>query len=72
MRFWRNTSVATLADGQVATLPAGVLGFEFDEDLDNGARPPGLVRLSSTTVPDVQLLQDYGSTLCARVRPRTI
>ncbi len=62
MRFWRNTSVATQADGEVAAMPAGVLGFEFDEDLDNGARPPGLVRLSSTTVPDVQLLQDYGST----------
>jgi len=61
MRFWRNTDVATLDEGQVAVFPTGVLGSEFDEDLDNGARPAGLVRLSSTTVPNVQLLQDYGS-----------
>src|SRR5262249_42196195 len=63
MRFWRNTSIAQLDDGQVAVLPTGVLGFEWDEDQDNGARPPGLVRLSSTTVPGVQRLVDYGSTL---------
>jgi len=62
MRFWRNTSIATQNDGDVAVLPTGVLGFEFDEDLDNGARPAGLVRLSSTSVSNVQLLQDYGST----------
>ena len=62
MRFWRNTDIATQSDGEVAVLPTGVLGFESDEDLDNGVRPPGLVRLSSTSVPDVQLLQDYGST----------
>ena len=48
--------------GEVAALPTGVLGSEWDEDLDNGSRPPGLVRLSTTTVADVQLLQDYGST----------
>lgn len=28
MRFWRNTSIASLAPGQVASLPAGVLGYE--------------------------------------------
>jgi hypothetical protein len=62
MRFWRNTSIATLAAGATATLPAGVLGYEWDEDLDNGSRPPGLIRLSTTTVSGVGLLQDYGST----------
>ena len=36
MRFWRNTSVATLAAGATATLPNGTLGYEWDEDLDNG------------------------------------
>src|SRR5262249_18048717 len=60
MRFWRNTSVASLAAGQVATLPAGVLGSEWDEDLDNGSRPPGVVRLSTTTVSHVPYLQDSG------------
>ena len=55
MRFWRNTSVATLAPGTVATLPLGTLGYEWDEDLDNGFRPPGLMRLSDTTVSRRQL-----------------
>ncbi|MGH9893470.1 MAG: N,N-dimethylformamidase beta subunit family domain-containing protein, partial [bacterium] len=62
MRFWRNTTVATLTPGAVATLAGSTLGYEWDEDLDNGFRPPGLVRLSSTTINGVQLLQDYGST----------
>ena len=62
MRFWRNTSVATLAPGAVATLTGDDLTYEWDEDLDDGARPAGLVRLSSTTDGSVQLLQDYGST----------
>src|SRR5262245_26500688 len=35
MRFWRNTNVATAG----ATLSAGTLGFEWNEDLDNGFRP---------------------------------
>ena len=64
LRFWRNTDVATLAPGQFATLTANVLGFEWDEDIDNGARPAGLIRLSST---EIQLdgnyhLLDYGAT----------
>lgn len=62
LRLWRNTSVATLGVGQVATFAAGTLGFEWDEDLDNGFRPAGLIRLSTTTVSGVPLLQDYGST----------
>ena len=43
MRFWRNTSVASLAAGQTATLPVGTLGYEWDAELDNGARPAGSV-----------------------------
>ena len=62
MRFWRGTSVAALAPGQVATLPADTLGYEWDEDLDNGARPPGLVRLSTTMVSVPQQLTDFGSS----------
>ncbi len=61
MRFWRNTSVATLTPGQSATLPVGTLGYEWDADLDNGFRPPGLVRLSSTTLSIGSVLQDFGS-----------
>src|SRR5262249_36043680 len=61
MRFWRNTTVASLGPGQTATLGPEMLGYEWDEDLDNGARPAGLVRLSSTTVDVPQRLLDYGS-----------
>ena len=53
LRFWRNTSIANLGFGQVATLPAGVLGYEWDVAPDNGFRPAGLVPLSTTTL-DVQ------------------
>lgn len=63
LRFWRNTSVATLTSGQVATLGDIVLGYEWDEDLDNGFRPAGLVRMSRTTQTVPQKLLDYGSTV---------
>ncbi len=62
MRFWRNTTVAALAPNGSATLPFGTLGYEWDEDLDNGFRPAGLIRLSTTTVNGAPVLQDYGST----------
>ena len=61
LRFWRNTDVAGLATSAVATLPDETLGYEWDEDRDNGSRPAGLMRLSDTTVPNVQYLQDFGS-----------
>ena len=62
MRFWRNTSIANLGPGQTATLTSGTLGYEWDEDLDNGARPAGLFDMSTTTYNGAPVLQDYGST----------
>lgn len=62
LRLWRNTSIASLTSGQTATLANQTLGYEWDEDLDNGARPPGLIRLSSTTVDVSEHLVDYGNT----------
>src|SRR5258708_1369622 len=63
LRFWRNTGIATLAPGTTYTMPAGTLGYEWDEDRDNGFRPDGLFGLSSTTVGiQGQYLLDYGST----------
>src|SRR4051794_1563045 len=62
LRFWRNTRVADLTGG-VATLSSGTLGYEWDEDLDNGARPDGILHLSSTTVPDVEKIVDFGATV---------
>src|SRR5215217_5728776 len=44
LRFWRNTSVANQTPGQTATLGAGcncLIGYEWDEDADNGSRPAG-------------------------------
>ena len=61
MRFWRNTTIATQAAGATATLPTGTLGYEWDEDPDNGFRAPGAFRLSSTTVTGAPRLQDFGS-----------
>ena len=60
--FWRNTRVANLAPGQTATLAAGTLGYEWDENLNNGFRPAGIVNLSSTIKSVAQKLLDYGST----------
>jgi len=65
LRLWRNTSIASLAPGATQNVAAGcscVLGHEWDEDLDNGFRPAGLIDLSSTTWNVPQYLQDYGST----------
>ncbi|RZU00770.1 Ig-like domain-containing protein [Rivibacter subsaxonicus] len=62
MRLWRNTSVATLASGATATMPDGTLGYEWDTDADNGFRPPGLIRLSTTSLSGADVLLDYGST----------
>ena len=61
-RFWRNTSVATLAAGATATMPQGTLGYEWDADVDNGFRPLGLIELSQTTRAVNGMLLDNGST----------
>ena len=62
LRLWRNTNIASLKPGETATLAADTLGYEWDEDLDNGFRPKGLFRLSSTTTEVPEKLQDFGST----------
>lgn len=61
LRFWRNTEVARLKAGEAVALGDGILGHEWNEDLDNGVRPAGVVRLSETTVDNVQYIQDHGS-----------
>jgi len=57
LRFWRNTRIA----GAGGTLADGSLGYEWDEDLDNGSRPGGLIHLSSTTVSGVEKIIDFGA-----------
>ena len=61
LRFWRHTSVANLNPGQTATVAPGILGYEFDEDLNNGSRPPGMMRLSTSTYNVDSYLLDNGS-----------
>ncbi len=64
-RLWKNTAASTLKSGQSLTLApgAGTLGYEWDEDVDNGFRPAGEFDLSSTTVSGLQTFNDYGSRL---------
>ena len=52
LRFWRNTSVATTAPGQTASLQPDLLGYEWDSAPDNPFTPAGLIDLSSTTVQE--------------------
>ena len=59
-RLWRNTTVATQAAGATATLAPHTVGYESDEDLDNGFRPAGLIDLSTTTGSTPEYLRDFG------------
>ncbi|MCG8467418.1 MAG: Ig-like domain-containing protein, partial [Gemmatimonadetes bacterium] len=53
LRFWRNTEVERLRPGERYVSIKGILGHERDTDIDNGHRPPGLFRVSATTVDNV-------------------
>ena len=63
MRFWRNTAIASLAPNTTYTLPMGTLGYEWDVDTDNGARPAGAFQLSTSTYSlTTDYLLDWGAT----------
>ncbi|WP_066285868.1 N,N-dimethylformamidase beta subunit family domain-containing protein [Arthrobacter sp. B6] len=70
MRLWRNTAAATLTGSQSLTLGEGLntLGYEWDIDADNGFRPPGTFKLSSTTHTAPEVFTDYGS----QIAPATV
>lgn len=63
LRLWRGTSLTSLPAGGQATLAPHTVGYESNEDIDNGFRPPGLVRLSTTVGPTPQYLTDFGNTV---------
>ncbi len=46
LRFWRNTAVG---NHLTATVGQYVVGYEVDQDVDNGSRPAGLIDLSATS-----------------------
>ena len=60
LRFWRNTPLASTPAGQSGKLVKDYLGYEWDESPDNGFRPPGLIRLSLTTLSVDTYILDYG------------
>ena len=61
LRLWHNTEVANLQPGQTQTIAPETLGYEWDEDYDNGFRPAGQFDLSSTTATGVEVFNDYGT-----------
>jgi N,N-dimethylformamidase beta subunit-like protein/uncharacterized protein DUF4082/fibronectin type III domain protein len=63
LRLWRNTAATSLAPGGSLPLAPNTLGYEWDVDPDNGFRPAGSFRVSSTTVSGLDSFIDYGSTL---------
>lgn len=65
LRLWRNTAVASLQAGQTATLTSETLGYEWDQDVDNGSRPPGEFDLSSTTITAPSVITDYQADLAS-------
>jgi hypothetical protein len=67
LRFWRNTAVADLAPGDTNgyRTSAESLGYEWDEVIDNGMLPPGLVRMSMTTLPVPERVVDFGINIAA-------
>ncbi|MFC9560133.1 DUF4082 domain-containing protein [Agromyces sp. NPDC056965] len=66
-RLWRNTVLATKPAGSTTQLAAHTVGYESDEDIDNGRRPPGLIRLSTTTGAVPEYLQDFGNRVAPGV-----
>ncbi len=63
LRLWRDTGLAELPFGASEELAPHTVGYESNEDLPNGFRPPGLIRLSTTTGPVPEYLQDFGNTV---------
>ncbi len=63
LRFWRNTEVSELNEGETYELVQNLLGYEWDSDVENGFRPAGLVNLSLSSVAVSTYLRDYGSTV---------
>jgi hypothetical protein len=60
-RLWRDTPAAQAASCDVVELAPHTVGFEFDTDQDNGARPDGLVRLSTSHVSRAPVLVGAGT-----------
>jgi methionine-rich copper-binding protein CopC len=62
MRLWRSTPLTSMAAGTTYTFADGTLGYEWDTYEDNGSQPPGVARMSQTsvTMDGDYVLQNYG------------
>lgn len=63
LRLWRSSGLQSMPAGAKTELAPHTVGYESNEDLDNGSRPQGLIRLSTTTGPTPEYLQDFGNTV---------
>ncbi|MFJ2617879.1 DUF4082 domain-containing protein [Glutamicibacter sp. NPDC087344] len=63
MRLWRDTPLDSQDSGTKTELAPHTVGYESNEDLPNGFRPPGLIHLSTTTGSVPEYLQDFGNTV---------
>lgn len=64
-RLWRGTGLASMPSGTSVALADQTVGYESNEDIDNGFRPEGLIRLSTTVGPTPEYLLDYGNEVGA-------
>jgi hypothetical protein len=72
LRIWRGTGLDALPAGTVQELAAHTVGYESNEDLDNGFRPEGLIRMSKTVGEVPEYLQDFGNTVAPGETTHTI
>lgn len=61
LRLWRDTPLAAMQPDTVEDLAEHTVGYESNETLLNGFRPPGLIPLSTTTGEVPEYLQDFGN-----------
>jgi hypothetical protein len=61
LRLWRGTRAQSAGACEVTELAPQTIGIEWDHDQDNGHRPPGLFRLSSSNVDDAEQLVGPGT-----------
>ncbi|MFD7311186.1 DUF4082 domain-containing protein [Promicromonospora sp. NPDC059942] len=72
LRIWRGTTLNSLPAGTSQALAQHTVGYESNEDLDNGFRPAGLIRMSTTVGNVPEYLQDFGNTVAPGVTKHTI
>ncbi|MGR9349479.1 DUF4082 domain-containing protein (plasmid) [Rhizobium leguminosarum] len=72
LRFWRNTDVSQLNEGETYNLVQNLLGYEWDSDVENGFRPDGLINLSLSSVSVDTYLRDYGATVGSAVATHSL